>query len=639
MVYVLPRPMNSRCIPIIVLIALFSIRFTNLAGINHAYYSSNYQIVGAEEDSILLYLDNNPIKSDSIASALFSRFKGVDKYAEGIALYYKGESAYYLQKWSAATQFYQEAFERFSLAGDSVRMASSSNNLGLVYYYLGQFDKAIDAFGQSLTIELALKNETGIAQSYQNMALMFEQAGQKDKAMGFYQEALEIYIDQNMWKDAAGVYNNLAIIAADESDWAKAESYYLKALDIYQQQGSKAREATVLCNIGSLLLRQMQFEKAAEMAERALVMMQAAGDNTGEISAYSLLGDIYSAQQEYQQAVFLYKKAHDLASRMNSADLMLSNLYSLYLGYKNSRQFEEALQTHEQYQALRDSFFKENPVYKQVVINQELERQLAERELQSYKARVRERIYWVMLIVTVLLAGVIALYLIFRRKRAERLVSQHRFGQKFIQSQMDTHFVFSMLSSLQGHIISGNNDLALDHLNNVAVLLRKIFENTGKGLIPLSHEIDFLNAYFCVQRQRFSKEIGFTIECNVGQNDNSVLVPFMVTKPFIENAITNGLFNKQERPQFNIAFMRQGDRLEVTIEDNSPALPASFKNRQLEEQLKKTGIPIAEKHLFVSRRKASAQYAISSLRIEDKSRSGMGPGTRIRFCFPIVTAN
>ena len=620
--------MSSRCVWFFILLFLFIIRLNDLGSVNHARYSSNYQVVGNEEDSILTYLENNPLKSDSIASALFNRYEGTDRYAEGIALYYRGEAAYYLQKWTDASQYYQGAFNCFACAGDSVRMASSSNNLGLVYYYLGQFDKAIDAFSQSLSIELALKNESGIAQSYQNMALMVEQAGQNEKAVGYYQEALEIYIDHNMWEDAAGVYNNLAIISADNSDWPKAESYYLKALDIYKHQDLKTKEATVLCNIGSLLLRQMDFDKAAEMAERALVMMQGAGDITGEISAYSLLGDIYAARQEYQQAVFLYKKAHDLAARMNSSDLMLSNLYSLYLGYKNARLFEEALDTHEQYQALRDSFFNENPVYKQVVVNHELERQLAERELQNYKAGLREKAYWAMLIVTVLLAGGIALYLIFRRKSAERLVRQHRFGQKFIQSEMDTHFVFSMLSSLQGHII-----------NNVAVLLRKIFENTGKGLIPLSHEIDFLNAYFCVQRQRFSKDIGFNIESNIGLNDTNVLVPFMVTKPFIENSITNGLFNEQEHPQFNIAFMRQGDKLEVTIEDNSPAPLGSYKNQHLEEHLKKTGIPIAERRLFVSRRRTPVQYAISALRIEDKAGSGMGPGTRIRFCFPIVTVN
>lgn len=626
--------MKLRLLPCIVIASLLLLSSLGLNAKPNSSYSLNTAIIDNIEDSILGYLDLNPAKSDSLATELLMQFKGTDIFAEGIANYYRGESAYCFQKWTDAEKFYQQATQCFSLCGDSARIASSCNNLGLVYYYLGQFDKALNAFTQSLSIELYLNNEKGIAQSYQNIAMMLEEVGQVSKAVEFYNKALDLFIELNEWLEAAGVYNNLAAVFAQQSEFEKAESHYLKALDIYNKRNIKSQEAIVLCNIGALMIRKRNFDEGGKMLEKALVLMKINGDKTGEISAYSLLGDLYSSKNEYQQAIFLYKTAIKLALEIGSTDLRLTNMYSLYLGYKNSGLFENALKTHEEYQALRDTFLNENPVFKQGILTQELEKQLSERDLKNSQASIRERAYWIIIISVFLLGGILIYYLIKRRKNAEHQFHLQKFGHKFIQSQMDTHFVFSMLSSLQGHIISGNHELALDHLSNIAVLLRKTFENSGKGLIPLNQEIDFLHAYFKVQNQRFNKEIGINIESNIDPDNTSILVPFMVTKPFIESAITNGLFNDQKNPQFDIAFMHLGEWLKVTIEDNGTSL-GNFKNRNLEERLKSTGIPIAKHNIF-SLTKRSKQFAISGVKVEDKALKGIGYGTRVSFSFPIV---
>ena len=629
--------MMLRICAILGLIILSLFKSSGLNAGAHTAFSKNSKLIGAAEDSILIYIESNPTKSDSIALALLKQFQGTDEYAKSIANYYLGEVAYQLQEWSNAAEYYQLALVGFTKSKAKKLMASASNNKGLVLYYMGQFDKALEAISQSLSIELELNNEKGIAQSYQNMGLILEEAEQTIKAIDYYHDALDIFIELNEWEDAAGIYNNLATIFSKENKFQKAESYYHKALDIYSERGLKSKEATVLCNIGVLLIRHRNFNEGGTVLEKALVIMKTTGDKMGEISVYSHLGDLYAAKEEYQQAIFLYKTADELAKKLESAHLRLENMYSLYLCYKNTFLFEDALTTHEKYQSLRDSLLNDNPNYKQDIVNQELGRQLAERELKTYKASVREKMYWMLIIILGIASASIVFMLIKRRKKAEKQIYIQNFGQRIIESQIDTHFIFSMLSSLQGHIISGNNELALDHLNNVATLLRKTFENTGKGLIPISKEIDFLHAYFSVQNQRFSKEIGFNIESNIEPTDESILVPFMVTKPFIESAITNGLFKVQAKPHFNIAFMRLGNRLEVTIDDNGLPL-GNFKNEHLEERLKSIGIPIenGKLHSFIHRQK---HYAISGVQVEDKAQAGMGTGTRVRFSFPIVTNN
>ncbi len=604
---------------------------------NHSIFSPNSKIISETEDSILSYLENNPVKSDSIAFLFLKKFSGKDIYAEGIANYYRGEAAYYLQNWTEASKFYNRAEECFTLSGDSTRMASACNNLGLVYYFLGKFDKAFDAFSKSLSIEVHLKNDKGIAKSYQNIGIMLEQAGQSDKALEFYHKALEIYFDLNEWQDAAGVYNNLATYYATSGEFQKAESYYLKAYDIYNKRNLTAREATVLCNIGSLMVRRRNYDEAGKILEKALVLMKSIGDKTGEISAYNQLGGVYAAKHELHHAIFLYKKADKLAIEVGSTDLRLNNIYSLYLVYKSAGLFEEALSTHELYIALKDTFVNENPVFAQGIINQELELQLAERDIQNQKALTREKLYWVAFIIIVFFAGICLLYLLRRKKMVGSKISKKKFGHWFTQSQIDTQFVYDLLLSVRRYINEGNVEMAHEQLNSTGIVLRKLFENTGQGLIPLSNEIEFLHAFLNVQKEKFRKEIGINIESDFEFKENTVLVPFMVTKPFIEIAIANGLLLEQGEPHVNIVFSKKGGLLEVTIDDNGPSMNIN-KTYIAENDLSGIRAKSAPEGIAPIQ-KLSEVYAVSDIKFEEKNNQGNGSGNRVKFSFPVITMN
>src|SRR5690554_7905852 len=112
---------------------------------------------------------------------------------------------------------------------------------------MGNYDRALRAYEQSLKVELELDNRQGIAECYQNMAIVFAAGEQNDKALRFYDKALEAYMEQDMQESAAAIYNNKAVLFAGQGDFDAAETNYRLALAIYGRLRSEERRVGKEC--------------------------------------------------------------------------------------------------------------------------------------------------------------------------------------------------------------------------------------------------------------------------------------------------------------------------------------------------------------------------------------------------------
>jgi len=138
-----------------------------------------------------------------------------------------------------------------------------------------------------------------------------------------------------------------------------------------------------------------------------------------------------------------------------------------------------------------------------------------------------------------------------------------------LQSQMNPHFLFNALGSIQYYIQTENIDKADDYLSDFAQLMRMILESSHNKFIPVSHEIKLLTLYIGLEQIRFNNKFDF--EINVGKDVNPEFnIPPMLTQPFIENAINHGLNNLAERKgklELTIKMLER-DVLSFIIKDN-----------------------------------------------------------------------
>lgn len=139
---------------------------------------------------------------------------------------------------------------------------------------------------------------------------------------------------------------------------------------------------------------------------------------------------------------------------------------------------------------------------------------------------------------------------------------------KAIKSQMNPHFFYNALNTLQSFILSNEKRLAIDYLSKFSNLTRTILEMTEKDFISISEEVKTLQLYLDIEKGRFDED--FSYEIHVGKNidQESIKIPTMLLQPYVENAVKHGLLHKQGDKKVIISFETQNNDLLISIDDN-----------------------------------------------------------------------
>ncbi len=125
-----------------------------------------------------------------------------------------------------------------------------------------------------------------------------------------------------------------------------------------------------------------------------------------------------------------------------------------------------------------------------------------------------------------------------------------------LRAQMNPHFIFNSLNSIQFLIMKNETAHAFDYLEKFASLLRRVMDNSIKDWIPLTEEIALLKLYIELESLRFDSSFSYEIKADIAQMDDYKIPP-MVVQPYIENAILHGLMPKEKRPAITDYFFRR----------------------------------------------------------------------------------
>jgi ligand-binding sensor domain-containing protein len=138
-----------------------------------------------------------------------------------------------------------------------------------------------------------------------------------------------------------------------------------------------------------------------------------------------------------------------------------------------------------------------------------------------------------------------------------------------LRSQMNPHFIFNSLNSINGFIVENETRLASDYLTKFSRLVRMILENSKNEYISLEKEIETLQLYLLIEGLRFDNKFSYAIKVDDAIDAAMVKVPPMIIQPFVENAIWHGLLpQKSGKVSITIAKIPMRDQLKVVIEDN-----------------------------------------------------------------------
>jgi ligand-binding sensor domain-containing protein len=159
-----------------------------------------------------------------------------------------------------------------------------------------------------------------------------------------------------------------------------------------------------------------------------------------------------------------------------------------------------------------------------------------------------------------------------RRRQEEKEELRQRMTElehKALQSQMNPHFIFNCLNSIQQYIFDQDILAANKYISGFAKLIRATLYNSTQAFISLADEIDFLSGYLSLEKLRFKEKMDYFLEVDPDIERDSFLIPPMLIQPYVENSMRHGLRHKMDgRGTIRVKMQCSGDRLVVTIEDN-----------------------------------------------------------------------
>jgi LytS/YehU family sensor histidine kinase len=197
--------------------------------------------------------------------------------------------------------------------------------------------------------------------------------------------------------------------------------------------------------------------------------------------------------------------------------------------------------------------------------------------------------------------------------------------QKMMRIQMNPHFIFNALASLQNYILSDNKEEASDFLSDIAFLMRKMIGYSNVELIALSEEQEVLEKYLKVQCRRYYQTIDCGVQTSVVSDSCNLMVPPMLSRPLIDDFFANGKNRDCCCPGISILYKQEDKELEVTIEN---------KGVILSDQESEATTGIIEDRISSLRK----DHGLKPRRMEkvDLITKGVVTGKRIRYWLPLT---
>jgi two-component sensor histidine kinase len=203
-----------------------------------------------------------------------------------------------------------------------------------------------------------------------------------------------------------------------------------------------------------------------------------------------------------------------------------------------------------------------------------------------------------------------------------------------IKSQMNPHFFYNALNTIQAYIFSNDKTNASNYLSKFSKLTRMILDMSGKERIKLSEELEALQLYLDLERMRFDKEFTYSFEIDNQLDIELIQIPSLLIQPYVENAIKHGLLHKKGAKHVSISFSKTQDGLiEIVVDDNGIGRKRSMELNLIKSQKHASFATEAnQQRLEILNKGTNNKLAVTYL--DKQSKEGLSLGTTVTLRIP-----
>ncbi|MGS0525097.1 histidine kinase [Zobellia nedashkovskayae] len=301
------------------------------------------------------------------------------------------------------------------------------------------------------------------------------------------------------------------------------------------------------------------------------------------------IANAYIAQDKYDEAIPYLKESIEEADSENDLVVQKDATRKLSEVFEYKGDYPKAFESYRNYVSLVDTLYvrKEQEISRAARFNREISSKQnrisgleQERELSQSKYDLalteqeliqenNKRQKWIIysLIFGMILLGLAAFF--FYRSNQQQKLANNLLALKSLRSQMNPHFIFNALNSVNNYIAKSDERSANRFLSEFSTLMRSVLENSEEDFIPLAKELDLLELYVKLEHSRFPDKFDYELNVDKSIDVSTFEIPPMLLQPYIENAIWHGLRYKEEKGFLKIDVKPKGTTsIEITITDD-----------------------------------------------------------------------
>lgn len=217
------------------------------------------------------------------------------------------------------------------------------------------------------------------------------------------------------------------------------------------------------------------------------------------------------------------------------------------------------------------------------------------------------------------------------KRRVQLQKSAIELEQRLLRTQMEPHFIFNTLSTLQSYVRLGEKEKALKYLKQFSRLLRSSLELSRESLVPLEEEIDTLEYYLSLQQMRYDDAFDYRVRRPDPGDADRILIPPMLIQPFVENAIIHGMSVVEEKGKIDVSLRVKDGTLLVNVADNGPGINVTAGKPSREKKSLSTTISRERLEILARERGLPTEITIT----DRQDLSGNNSGTQVELIIPL----
>jgi len=635
------------------------------------------------------YTDNNPQKGLQLSEkALTLAYRTGNK--KWIANCFNNVGLYNrrIGNYSEAVKCYQKALKIYVEIGNIKKEGNCYLNLGTLYGNQGNYQLALEYFQKSLAIGEKNGDKNIIAFCLNNIGNIHLSLKNYSQALEYYQKALRINEELNNKNGMSICFSNMGAIYGARENHSKEIEFYFKALKIDEELEDKNGLSSDYSNIGNAYIIQGNFSKSMEYNQKALKISEELGDKNGTCWILCSMAKLNIKLDKYNEAVDYATKSLLISKEISDLEVEKLAYQYLSLSFEKLKNPAKALEYYKLFTITQDSILNTEK-NKQITEmearyqtgKKQHEIELLEKDKNLKAIDIKRQMTQIYALACGFILMIVLSLVVFRnyrnKKKANILLAQQKnviaekneelnqqnneiktqrdeleenlkytqklqealkhdlshYMQLSLRKIINPHFIFNSLNSIQSFILQNEKLEASMYLSKFSDLMRKVLDQSQKEYITLKDEVDTLELYVELESKRFEGRFAWEINLDDNIIPEKVLIPPLISQPFIENAIWHGLIPLEKEGKLTITFKKNDDFLVCTIEDNGVGREKSEllnKNRRKRES---HGIKITQERLNIIN---SLNNNDLSLKYYDlKNKDGVGIGTKVEFCLPL----